>query len=172
MLLRHGWLAPLLKIPTITEDEEAEKAAEAGTDQNSNATNDLSSTNLHPETADKEIADWVIAAIERKLAGKMAKAEKPALHAVALDAVPRGNGAMMDHGADEPAARKSIDGLNADEAGLNAVTAPETPIKPNPGIKVESPELNIANIETIDFANAPSAGTSPEESSSNGNSKE
>ena len=148
MLLRHGWLAPLLKIPTITEDEDAEKAAEAGIDQNSNAaSNDLDSTNLHPETADKEIADWVAAAIERKLAGKMAKAEKPALHAAALDALPRGNVSMMDHGADEPAARKSMDGNN-DEA----LHAPETPIKPNPGIKVESPELNIANIETIDFA--------------------
>lgn len=41
-----------------------------------------------PEIGDKEVADWVNAAIERKRAGKMGQTEKPALHAVPLDAVP------------------------------------------------------------------------------------
>ena len=133
MLLRHGWLAPLLKPPTITEDDEAEKAAEAGADQHS-------SHDPHPETADKEIADWVLAALERKRTGQMPKSEKPALHAVALDAVPGGHGArtMMDHESDEPAAQRQ----QADVVVLEA----------NPGITVEMPELNLASIETKDFA--------------------
>lgn len=75
MLLRHAWLAPLLKPPTISE--EAEDAIEEGTDSESS----------DPPVIDKEVADWVIDAMERKRSGKMGSKAKPALHAARLDAV-------------------------------------------------------------------------------------
>ena len=75
MLLRHAWLAPLMKPPTITEDEELE-------------TGDTLGGEPLPETADKEVGDWVKEALERRAAGKLFKSEKPALHAAPLDAVP------------------------------------------------------------------------------------
>lgn len=73
MLLRHPWLAPLLKPPTISE--EAEEAAE-GTHQESTG----------PPVVDKEVSNWVIDAMERKRSGKMGSKAKPALHAAPLDA--------------------------------------------------------------------------------------
>lgn len=120
MLLRHGWLAQLMKPPTISEDEEAEKAAEAG--------GDAAAVNIEPAslTADKEVADWVAYAMERKRAGKMVVSEKPALHAAPLDAVP--GSPLVD------------------------VNAPEEPIPHNPGIKVDSPELTGARVQSLDFA--------------------
>jgi len=74
MLLRHPWLAPLLKPPTISEEDEE---AVEGTDQVSTG----------PPVIDKEVSDWVIDAMERKRSGKMRSKAKPALHAVPLDAV-------------------------------------------------------------------------------------
>jgi len=79
MLLQHAWLAPMLKPPTISEEDE--EAAEAG---------DILPINggeVEPLTADKEVAAWVQGALERKRSGKMANAAKPALHAAPLDAV-------------------------------------------------------------------------------------
>lgn len=81
MLIRHAWLAPLMKPPTISEDEEAEKLAEAG----ANLDGELEPM---PLTADKEVANWVKESLERKRAGKLVINEKPALHAAPLDAVP------------------------------------------------------------------------------------
>lgn len=80
MLLQHAWLAPLLKPPTITEEDE--KDAEAGEDAAASKMAD------EPSTADKEVADWVQAAMERRRNGTMGKKAKPALHAAPLDAVP------------------------------------------------------------------------------------
>ncbi|EON62283.1 STE/STE7 protein kinase [Coniosporium apollinis CBS 100218] len=82
MLLQHAWLAPLLKPQTIAEeDEEDEEDAENG----------VADLNKEEEkeagVVDKEVADWVKGAIERRRAGKMGKKEKPALHAAPLDAV-------------------------------------------------------------------------------------
>ena len=118
MLLRKGWLAPLMKPPTISEDEEAERIAEAGGD----AAAELEPL---PLTADKEVANWVQDAMERKRAGKMAVSEKPALHAAPLDALP--NSPKNNH-------------------------LVEDPIPPNPGVKIDSPELVSAKIQGIDFA--------------------
>lgn len=73
MLLRHAWLAPLLKPPTICEADE-EEASEA----------ELSI----PGVLDREVADWVVDAMERRRNGSMGKKAKPALHAAPLDAVP------------------------------------------------------------------------------------
>lgn len=80
-LLRHSWLTALTKPPTISEDEEAEKLAEAGAALDG----DLEPL---PYTADKEVANWVKESLERKKAGKLVINEKPALHAAPLDAVP------------------------------------------------------------------------------------
>lgn len=118
MLLRKGWLAPLMKPPTISEDEEAEKIAEAGGD----AAAELEPL---PLTADKEVAAWVHEAMEKKRAGKMAFSEKPALHAAPLDAMP--TSPMNNHLGDDP-------------------------IPPNPGVRIDSPELVSAKVQGIDFA--------------------
>ena len=76
MLLRHAWLAPLVLPSTITEeDEEAAEEAAAG-----EAT--------APDIVNKEVAQWVLEAMERKRDGTMGKKAKPALHAAPLDAVP------------------------------------------------------------------------------------
>ena len=77
MLLRHPWLAPLLKPPTISEEDE-ETAEEAGAEEKGTG----------PAVLDKEVADWVVNAMERRRSGKMGKKAKPALHAAPLDAVP------------------------------------------------------------------------------------
>ena len=77
MLLRHPWLAPLLKPPTISEEDE-ETAEEA----------DAEEKGTGPAVLDKEVADWVVNAMERRRSGKMGKKAKPALHAAPLDAVP------------------------------------------------------------------------------------
>jgi mitogen-activated protein kinase kinase len=74
MLLQHGWLSPLSKPQTISEEDE--EAAENGADMESSGS-----------TEDKEVAAWVISAIERRKAGKLGISDKPALHAAPLDSV-------------------------------------------------------------------------------------
>ncbi len=138
MLIRHAWLSPLMKPPTIAEDEEAEAAAEAGHDTIAEPL---------PETADKEVADWVKAAIERKISGKMAKSDKPALHAAPLDAVP---GSPL----------LSKDNLN----GLMEAEPEPSHIVPGEGVKVQSPTLSIARVESIDFAGGVETKVEPQES--------
>ncbi|KZF23642.1 kinase-like protein [Xylona heveae TC161] len=76
MLLRHAWLAPLVKPATISEEDEH--------------TADGTATSSQPpelEVADQEVAAWVKSAIEARIAGTMGKHKKPALHAAPLDAV-------------------------------------------------------------------------------------
>lgn len=121
-LLRHAWLTPLTKPPTISEDQEAEKLAEAGAELDGEM-------EPLPFTADKEVATWVKESLQRKKAGKLVINDKPALHAAPLDAVP---GSPL------------TDGLVADVI--------EVPVEPNPGIAVESPELISAKIASLDFA--------------------
>lgn len=76
MLISHPWLAPLLKPPTIAEeDEDAENE-------------DGNSPLAAPLTADQEVAAWVINAMEKRRNGTLGKSAKPALHAAPLDAVP------------------------------------------------------------------------------------
>lgn len=77
MLLRHSWLAPLLKPPTIAEEEEEEAENELTNDEPAG-----------PATADKEVTAWVLDAMERRRNGTMGKKVRPALHAAPLDAVP------------------------------------------------------------------------------------
>jgi hypothetical protein len=126
MLLRHAWLAPLLKPPTISEDDEGEAAAENGI--SSAFTNGSA-----PDTADKEVADWVKAALERKAAGKLASYKKPALHEAPLDAVP-GSPLLTQDGLAQD--------MNIDE------------IKANEGKRVDSPDLLAAKVQGLDFASS------------------
>ncbi|KAL8717040.1 MAG: hypothetical protein Q9225_005686 [Loekoesia sp. 1 TL-2023] len=79
MLLRHPWLTPLLKPPTITEEDE--DASSADSESPSDGRSD-------PSVLDREMADWVKGAMERRRNGTMGKKSKPALHAAPLDAVP------------------------------------------------------------------------------------
>ena len=75
-LLQHPWLAPLLKPPIISEEDEdlADKA--------------VAQEVVAAGTSDKEVAEWVSSAMERKRNGTMGKKAKPALHAAPLNAVP------------------------------------------------------------------------------------
>jgi mitogen-activated protein kinase kinase len=79
MLLNHGWLAPLSKPATISEEDELEEEL-YGLDLEDRDTS-------KPNSYDKEVAEWVKAAIEKKRSGKMDEAAKPALHAAPLDTV-------------------------------------------------------------------------------------
>lgn len=89
MLCNHPWLAPLLKPPTITEEDEAGDNVE-------------SPLALSPFTADEEVAKWVIEAMERRKNGTMGRSAKPALHAVALDAVSPSKDPIADGEAKAP----------------------------------------------------------------------
>ena len=77
MLLNHSWIADLNKPITIAEVED---------EDNSDA--DVPIINAR---YDKEVSDWVIGAMETRAQRlkdcKKADPEKPALHAVPLDAV-------------------------------------------------------------------------------------
>lgn len=74
-------------------EEDAEESEIEDEDNEDPARNFVSSaqpstSRRYVETADKVVADWVIDALERKNKGTGESKEKPALHAVALDAVP------------------------------------------------------------------------------------
>lgn len=79
MLLSHGWLSPLSKPATISEEDELEEDLES-----------LDLEDAHtgkPNSYDKEVAEWVIAALEKKTSGKIGESAKPALHAAPLNSV-------------------------------------------------------------------------------------
>ncbi|KAF1833092.1 Pbs2-type MAP kinase [Decorospora gaudefroyi] len=86
MLLQHAWLAPLAKPDTITEEDEEELEA-ANEVVGGEAAGDKGEAEPIQVVEDKEVADWVKAAIEKRRSGKMKGVEKPALHAAPLDAV-------------------------------------------------------------------------------------
>ena len=75
MLLRHAWLASLMKPPSISEDDEDAEASASTLDPET------------PTTADKEVSEWVVRAMERRRTGQAGKGQKPALHAAPLDAM-------------------------------------------------------------------------------------
>jgi len=87
MLLQHAWLAPLVKPETIAEEDEEE--TDAPSDDTASAGSDGSdmSAKLGPDVVDREVAEWVVQAIERRKNGTIGKSAKPALHAAPLDAV-------------------------------------------------------------------------------------
>jgi mitogen-activated protein kinase kinase len=106
MLLQHAWLAPLAKPETITEEDEEEAENMAAAEPGSA---DALKGSPHPidDVVDKEVADWVKDAIEKKRSGKLGKgAQKPALHAAPLDAVsspsPNGTNALDEAAPVQP----------------------------------------------------------------------
>lgn len=159
VLLRHRWLSPLLKIPAIAEDEEAEAAAEA--DEADGSLSSSSPTaegaHWHSETADKEVAAWVRSAIERKMSGKMSRSQQPALHAVSLDKVSRSP--LLDHDGltvhTAGMTRQDASGGGGDEGEeWRAKTAVASPADPEPrdGVTVENAELRQHKVDPMDFA--------------------
>lgn len=86
MLLSHAWLAPLIKPETITEEDEDE-VAEAEAADGGVAAGDQGPSQPSEDVVDKEVADWVKDAIDKRRRGVLGKAPKPALHAAPLDAV-------------------------------------------------------------------------------------
>ncbi|KAE9989982.1 hypothetical protein EG327_001993 [Venturia inaequalis] len=93
MLLTHPWLTSLTKPAAIMEEDEdaEEEAANAPAIvpvEHSPAGEDADKIPELPDNViDAEVAEWVIAAIAKRKAGKLGKSEKPALHAAPLDAV-------------------------------------------------------------------------------------
>jgi mitogen-activated protein kinase kinase len=80
-LLRHPWLAPLLEPPT--EPTPSNEAQSPSSDQSAEPSPQPSPN----ETEDVEVAAWVTGALERLRHATKEFLQKPALHAVALDAV-------------------------------------------------------------------------------------
>ncbi|OJD14925.1 STE/STE7 protein kinase [Emergomyces pasteurianus Ep9510] len=102
MLLRHPWLSSLMqppedhqRKPTDIDDDKTDSVNtddDNGADADADASIDAPTSKLRPsslfETADEEVAAWVIDALDRRARGVMGNQKRPALHAVALDAVP------------------------------------------------------------------------------------
>ncbi|KJY01631.1 putative map kinase kinase protein [Zymoseptoria brevis] len=106
MLLQHAWLATLAQPATIVEeDEEAAEAAMANGEPLEQTTSEPSQGGVDQGGfVDREVGEWVIAAIERRRNGTMGKSAKPALHAAPLDAVdavgsPAAGGPKRNEGA-------------------------------------------------------------------------
>jgi mitogen-activated protein kinase kinase len=76
MLLRHTWLAPLLKPPTISEANEFGAVQYGDTET------------FGSGVVDEEVAGWVQQAIENRQNNTMGRKLKPALHAAPLNVVP------------------------------------------------------------------------------------
>ena len=71
MLLRHPWLAPLMERPADLDSDGP----------------DAQTTGAKTDTEDEEVATWAKVALKRRSNGQIGDIMKPALHAVALDAV-------------------------------------------------------------------------------------
>ncbi|KAL2871844.1 mitogen-activated protein kinase kinase PBS2 [Aspergillus lucknowensis] len=80
MLLRHIWLASLMQPPSEPMDSDIPSMSLSDGASGGGAT--------PPVTDDQEVADWVKERLARRRNGQYKDSDKPALHAVALDAVP------------------------------------------------------------------------------------
>lgn len=89
MLLQHAWLAVLDKPATIEEEDEeaAEEAAANGEPLAQVASPQPITAADNGGFVNREVGEWVIAAIERRRNGTMGKSTKPPLHAAPLDAM-------------------------------------------------------------------------------------
>lgn len=70
-----------MKPPTISEEDEEEGEVTSAPPTS------LAYSDPTASTEDREVADWVIGALEKRRSGQMAKKAQPALHAAPLDAV-------------------------------------------------------------------------------------
>lgn len=73
MLLRHPWLSSLMQPPEQSGDQSFVPSPHSSTSS---------------MTEDPEVAEWVKTCLERRENGLLGESNKPALHAVPLDAVP------------------------------------------------------------------------------------
>ncbi|KAL4788583.1 kinase-like domain-containing protein [Aspergillus varians] len=79
MLLRHPWLSSLMQPPSESSHTDTPSVSLA---------DGTSGESTPPITDDQEVADWVREALVKRQNGLSKDADRPALHAVALDAVP------------------------------------------------------------------------------------
>lgn len=116
MLLQHAWLAPLVKPPTIAEEDEDEDTSPdvTPTDDSESTGSVASKVSVRAGSLpciDQEVADWVKEALENRRRGRLGKGvQKPALHAAPLDAVnnsPSHNGVNGVNGPFIPAEETS-----------------------------------------------------------------
>jgi mitogen-activated protein kinase kinase len=82
-LLAHPWLASLSKPQAIIEEDEDEDGEASAGGESDGAS--AGTQEVYRGTEDKEVADWVKNAMERKKKGLMGVAAKPALHAAPLN---------------------------------------------------------------------------------------
>jgi mitogen-activated protein kinase kinase len=124
MLLKHPWLKPLVAAPSIIEEEEEdEEKAEEAVDT---STPDESKSSAPDDVVDREVAEWVIQALEKRRLGKLAKSEKPALHAAPLDAmVSPAAEKVFSHEGEAPAAEETKPADEESKAAVDGVVAPE-----------------------------------------------
>jgi mitogen-activated protein kinase kinase len=139
MLLQHAWLKPLVQPFAIMEEDEDEEALEAGNKEPSPTTTSPSS-HLPTDVVDREVAEWVIQALEKKRLGKLRKSEKPALHAAPLDVVT------------SPVAERTFANGIMEQQGEVAV---ETP-------KVEEPKVEEPKVEESKLEEEPKPAPEPE----------
>lgn len=81
----HPWIGELLKPSPIKEEDE--EAAMANHSPAAATGADFGGEDCPGAVVDREVADWVKAALEKRRQGKLKKNEKPALHAAPLDVV-------------------------------------------------------------------------------------
>jgi serine/threonine protein kinase len=115
MLLKHAWLKPLVAAPSIIEEEEEEEDEEQSAAAVATPSPEEIKSPVPNDVVDREVAEWVIQALEKKRLGRMAKSEKPALHAAPLDAMV------------SPAAEKSLGNGTQQPASEETKSAHEQP---------------------------------------------
>ncbi|EGE08925.1 STE/STE7 protein kinase [Trichophyton equinum CBS 127.97] len=86
-LIRHTWVEKLMQPPTATPEATEAGEATPGSEEPTD-TRSPGGPDHNTDTYDKEVAAWVIEALKRRAGGAKGR-ERPALHAVALDAVPK-----------------------------------------------------------------------------------
>jgi mitogen-activated protein kinase kinase len=91
MLLQHPWLSEFVKPSVIIEEDEDEENSlppgSGSTQSEEPALPETTSVAFPPDVVDREVAEWVIKAVEKRRQGKLGLVAKPALHAAPLDAV-------------------------------------------------------------------------------------
>ena len=90
MLLQHAWFAPLVKpAPILEEDEDEDDPTPPSNSDSTPSEEPIESIalDLPSDVVDREVAEWVIQALEKRKQGKLGKSTKPALHAAPLDVV-------------------------------------------------------------------------------------
>jgi mitogen-activated protein kinase kinase len=130
--LQHAWFASLVKPSIILEeDEDAEFSPPLGSDSTESEESALPETGGIPlpnDVVDREVAEWVVQAIEKRRQGKLGHAAKPALHTAPLDAV-NTPGALsekkqMHEGKKEEASAATVAVIDDATAHVDAETNP------------------------------------------------